>query len=662
MAYKQHKNYRSKNGGTKSGDYVIKTFEGSIPSPEKTSEASLTYNVKAFRDLQNVGAIELKADPNAAITRGSYPYNIIARTNKVVEANYSGRENIEGNILTRLQNSNDSLLLNTFDLATINFRVNYLYLCYGESDVTKHNNVAVNMEMNKALNEALSKGYSTMMTALPYYTDDISTNMPMPKPYENDSTLKSIYGKLGGLLHYQTVLQNAVSPISKYIETMSLEQTALNMSFRRESPTITALYGLLKKSAFKATLNAVGSNIIGEYFDTNWYRQMNTMAYTPSRKSNSMSDPLLTATMTTCIPSCLMKTQSGVTYYDSASILKAKGIWVNPDTWTFDGTTDKPVEISFEDLIYRLNRMLDVSTILTWARKLNTAPSSVGTITSPSAYYQSIVKMIEAINLILTSFTTAMTNIRTFIDKLDTSNMVYWKKGVSLSVSNITVYDPTFNVILHNLIAAYIGGSSTMTYDQNTQRWQAATLWNKYTGIAEFDRMSGGSFLTFGLRKLDTTGLADTDTAMCLPIVFSAELKSGYSKCVATTRLGLVVSVTSREVTDLSEDRVLSRLDPLMVKFPIKIPAMNINISGLKPDEKARVASSAQQFLLTIAGYGSTSVDGTNYYAACDPDYVCFLDVQISDVSNEMIQFCRNYSPFRVSTPDGKRTIGFGAK
>lgn len=647
-----------KPNNSKVGQIEFVEYKGSVPTDEKPNESALNYNVKAFRDLQNVGAIEVKADPNSSILRGSYPYNIIARTNKVVDANYAGKDNIDGNVLTRLQNSNTSQLLNIFDVATINFRANYLYMCYSTNETTKHNNVAVNMEMNKAFNEALSKAYSTMTTQLPYYTDTITTSLPVPPNYSATET--AIYHKLGGLIHYQTVLQNAMAPISKYIETMSLQQTILNMSYRRESPTITALYGLLNKSAFKATLNAIGSNIIGEYFDVNWYKQMNTLANVPSRKSNSMTDPLLTATMTTYIPTCTMQTPSGTKYYDSEAVLTAKGIWLNPDTWKFDGTEKNPVALSFEQIIYRLCRMMDVSTILTWARKLNTDPNSVGVITTPSSYYQNLNKMIEAVNLILTKFTTSMTDIRTFIDKLDLSHMVYWRKGTSLSVSSINDYEPTYNVILHNMIACYIGGSSTMIYDTNTQRWQASTLWNKYTGIPNFDKMSGGSFLTFGLRNLDVGSLNSTDSAMCLPIMFATELTAGSSKCVATTRKGLSVTVVGKETNNITTNSTLARLDPLDIGFAIKVPTMDVNITGLSATEKAKISSSALQFMLNIAGYGTTILAPNTTTSACDPDYVCFLDLQVADVSNEMIQFCRNYSPFRVMTPDGKRTIGFG--
>lgn len=656
--FRSDKFHKNATSGKSELDVSFTEFESSLPEPEKVSDKGLLYNIKAFKDLQNVGSIEVKADPNASILRGSYPYNIIAKTNRVVDANYAGKPNIEGNILTRLQNSNKSQLLNVFDLATINFRANYLYLCYKRNSTNKHNNVAVNMEMNKAFNEAISKGYSTMFTQLPYYTDTIATDLPEPSSY--GSTELAIYHKMGGLLHYQTVLQNAMLPLSKYIQTISLQQTALNMSYRREAPTVTALYGLLMKKAFKATLNAIGSNVIGEYFDLNWYKQMNTLANIASRKADAMTDPLITATMTTYVPKCTMTTPSSVKYYDSDEVLSATGIWLNPDTWQKEGTSELPATLTFEELVYRLCRLLDINSILAWSRMLNTDPSSVGVITTPSAYYQSIIQFIEAINVILTKFATSMSEVRTFIDKLNDTHFVYWRKGVTLSVDSIKDYTPVYNVILHNLVATYIGSASTMTYDTNTQRWQCSTMWNKYTGIPTFDSISGGSFLTFGLRNLELGSLTETDTAMCLPIMFATELISGSSRCVITSRKGLQFNVTGREVTSVTEDPTLSRLDPLEVGFKVKIPTVDTtSISGSNA-EKAHIRSAILAVLLNLAGYGSVKTASTTYISVLDPDYICFLDLQIADVSNEMIQFCRNYSPFRVMTPSGERTMGFG--
>lgn len=630
------------------------------PSKEKTNDNSMTYQKKAFRDLQNIGMIEVKADPNTQSDKAGVPYPIISATNKVIDAKYAGYDNISGNVLTRLQNSNDSQLLNYFDTVSMNIRVNYLYMCYETSNTTKHNNLAVNREMLKAFNEALSKGYSTMLTQLPFYTNKIESGLPEIPGLTDEQ--KDIYGKFGGLVHYQTVQQNLVAPLAKYIQTMSLESELAKMSYRREAPLITALYGLFRKKAFIATLNSIGTNIIGEYFDLNWYRQNNTLINVPSRKTKAMIDPLITATATTYIPSCKMGVISGETvtyYYDSSNVLKVSGIFLNPDTWEFEGTTSEPVEKSLEDVVYRLNRLLDQQTILTWARKRNTNPSSVGTIQTPSAYYQQVVKLIEYVNIMATGFVTNIADIRTFIDKLSDSRMVYWQKGIKLYIDRIDQTEVNYNALLQNMVSAYIGGSKSMKYDTDTQRWQCYTLWNKYEGIAEFDRKSGGSFLTFGLRNLELGQLTSTDIAMCLPILLAPELTSGSTKCVATTRLGYIKQLTSDSGSTILSNPVLSRLDPLKIGFYVKVPTVDVSeISS--SDDKAKICASALALLQNLAGYGKVKTATNTYHTVCDPDYLCFIDVQLEDVSNEMITYCRNYSPFRVQTPDGKRTIGFG--
>lgn len=673
--YKNNKREKKEYGPAVSTRLGQKTWKAEAPKKEHVSPDAEYYNYKAFRELQNVGNIETKADPNAAVTRGSYPYNIINKLNKVVDANYAGVNNIEGNSITRLQNSGNSKLLNTYDVVTINERINYLYLCYKLDSTTNRNNMAANVEMVKAFEEAASKGYSTMMTQLPFFTQYVTTDLP-----NEDADGHAIftgaklqnYHKLGSLLHYQTVLQNAVAPLSKYIQTRSLEQTVLNMTYRRESQLITQLYGQIKKAAFIAQLNAIGTSIIGEYFDSNWYKQMNTIMFMASRKSNDMNAPLETSTATTHIPVCRMAVQAPapgadpVYYYNSEEHLKVFGVFVDPDTFQqVDASVDG---IPFEKAVYYLLRFLDVSTLLTWARAITTNPSSVGVITSASAYYeQCLVRLINAINLCLTRFATYMTEIRTFIDKMEMSGLVYWNKGMYIDVSNIKVFDPDYNKILADLIAAYVGGSSHVTYDANTQRWQCWSLWNKYEGIPEFDRVSGGSFLTLGLRKLQSS-LNTTDVSYCLPILFGTELVDGANKCLASNRLGIRVIVRYSEST-VTTNPILSRLDPLNIQFSVKIPSISLDHVNATNAEVCASASALSQLIQTIAGYGVVTVRSVTEQGAVqhiettsvlDPDYLCFLDVQIDDLSNEMIQYCRNYSPFRVSTPNGKRTIGLG--
>lgn len=177
---------------------------GGFPEKERVSGAGMLWNSIAFRDLQTVGNIEVKADPNTTVAKTGYPYFIINRNNRVTEANYPGTGNIPGNSITRLQNSSKSKLLNYYDVATVNFRVNYLYLCYKTNEVNKHNNVAVNREMVKVIYEALSKAYSTMTTQLPFYIN-IAEAPDAPTISGLSDEEEQLYGKMMAILHYQTI-------------------------------------------------------------------------------------------------------------------------------------------------------------------------------------------------------------------------------------------------------------------------------------------------------------------------------------------------------------------------------------------------------------------------------------------------------------------------
>lgn len=636
-----------------------KDFTFDAPSKESKNSDSLTIQGKAFRDLAFSGAIEVKADPNSELAKGSYPYVIINRTNKVADANYAGQPNIAGNSITQIQNSTSSQLMNIFDIANIVKRLNYLYI---RSENDGKDNLAYFSEIVKSMEQGISTGYSTMLTQLEFYTDKITTEYP-----ELLNVSASAAGRTGALLHYQSVLQNLVSPLSKYIETRSLEQTLLNMSYRREASTIIQLYGLLKKAAFIAQMNAIGSSVINEYFDTNWYKQMNTLISIPSRRSDGMVDPLLTVTASHKIVNCKFSNDGGDTfYYDSAvQLTTGEGFnYLDPESLTY-----KTGNLSLEECILNVNKLLDVANILKWARRLTTNNLSAQQPRDPSAYYEAINNYIKKIAVISTVFASYMTSIRTFLDKCANTGLIYWKKGSVIEVSKIADVNPYYNMLVANLFAATYGGSSNMTFDQGTKRWKIFTLWNMYTGIAEFDKISGGAFLTAALRDIDMTDLDQYGSEMLLPILFAAGINTReggatYNSGEAINRLGYAVDLTNTvfDNNTINNDPYMSRFNPLLqTDLLIKVPNIDISQdSTTTAAQKARLCSSLLHFIATVFGYGYCKVSDSDSHFNTDPDNICFIDVELEDVSNQMIQFARNYSPFRVNTPNTTRTMGFG--
>lgn len=615
------------------------------PEPEKVTADSETLHKKAFRDLDNMRVIDVHADPNAELSYGSFPYTVIGRTNPVLDANYPGYENIAGNTITLIQNdTTKSQLMNLFDVGVIVKKLNYLYLPIKSNALNK----AVAGEMIKNIEQAVSFGFSTMLTQLPFATATYVSDLPIPTAQVGSKAA----GYYSCLIHYQTVLQNLVRPVSNYIELRSLEKEMMRMSFRTEAPLITQLFGLFKKSSFVSEVNTIGSVVLNEYLDDNWYRQMNTLLCVPSRKTKGMVDPLLTLVGVHNIPSL---TING-TEYDSSKLK------TGDTSKLLDPETFKLVEgsKSLEQLILDACKLMNPAYIFRFVRLLNHNGLAADAIHTISAYGEGVKQHLAYIATLAASFSTAMSNVRTFLDKLSQSGMVYWKKGISFFVDKIVQLEPTYNVLLADVFKANYSGADKIIFDSDTKRWRAWAFWNKYEGVPQYDKVSGGCFLTFGLRDIQSTDSAgqavdfESSTGL-IPVLFSPETSS-----MVVTRMGASSPITYESIDNaaLAADHYLVRLNTLAnTNLSVKQPIITTYYSNA--NERARFCSAALLFLSNVFGYGATKYNNNIVDRSIDPDYVAFVDMEIEDVSNQMIVFACNYSPFRVSTPNPSRTIGF---
>lgn len=649
------------------------------PSKPKYEDGSATLNNKAFRDLQNIGVIDVKADPNAELSYGSFPYTIIGKTCPVLDASYPGADNIDGNTIVMIQNdTTKSKLMNTFDAGVVVKTINYCYLPIRDSDV----NLAMAGEMIKSIEQAVSFGWSTMLTQLPFFSSTYaSAQHDLPIPTAQANSKAAGYYKV--LIHYQCVLQALVAPISKYIELRSLEKELMRMSFRTEAPLITQLFGLFKKSSFIAEINTIGTVVLNEYFDKNWYQQTCTLCCVPSRKTKGMADPLLTLIGIHAIPDITIDS----TVYNSASVLStgATAALMDPDTFTISQGA-----VKLQELVTRICKLLNPAYILKFVRLMNRGllPTGEGKVSTISAYAEQVKIMMSFIAAIAAAFSTNMSNVRTVLDKLSQSNLVYWTKGVPFFVDKIAQLEPHYNALLADVFKAAYSGADKVTYDSDTKRWRAWALRNKYEGIPEFDKRSGGSFLTFGLRQIVTTGLDMESSTGLIPIAFGSGQHD--SKCMIVNRMGAALDVTSIAITDanVNANAYLARLNPLSTTaLSVKAPEISFDTlnDASHPNKDAILSSALLQFIDNVFGYGNvkittptptqnhanpvdqgTTPTGTDatpvdpvVYSTMNADYVAFLDIEISDVSNQIITYCRNYAPFRVDTPNGDRTIGF---
>lgn len=628
------------------------------PSPEKIDGFTSTITSKAFRDLQFGGTIATKADPNTTASTASSPYAVIARTNKLLDGVYPGTDNLNGNVVVQMMNSNTTKLLNNYDSGVIQLAINYLYLNLNDKDSKAKKSkkgvsvraaswgasgmpVAINKYMGEAINEALSRVQSEMLTQLPFSKYYVQTNVGN---MDNNN-----HGLVLAL--YQTVLQNIAASLAKYYQTMSVEKELTDMGYNREAYYTIELMGLLKKKAFVQKLNALSSFVIGEYFDTDWQKQVGTLINIPSRKEKSVRSPLITCVSYHVMPN--------ITVYNDSSNTKVELFKTSDYNVTIDGTSKW-----LDEAFLKLNKLLDANSILTWARKNYTGKEKVTAI----AYFNKIVDVINGITTSLSTFNNDMADLRTFLDLANKIGINYWTKGYKFNVSMVPQVETSYNKILHDVISNYLATPSTVTWDSKVMRWTFSTFWDEFTGIPTYDRKSGGAFLTFSTKSkimidekdVAASGLTDTDSILLIPYLFTV-LENSVE---FTNRKGDLVELSSQtySTAEINEDTILSRLLPVSgQKGDIRIP--QINVSKTAASEVKQQASAGYELIQEVFGIGQVKYDDTNQVnIALSPSVVSLIDIQIEDVSNSMISFCRAYSPFRVWVPNGSRTIGFGVK
>lgn len=242
--YRRDKEFMSVKGKEDSGR----------PEQPKPSNVSGTFQTKAFKDLK-FGLIATKADPITDATTASQPYAIIAATNRILGGVYPGTDNLNGNVLPQMMINNNSRLINCLDTGSLTIKLNYLYLKLTDDD---SHPAAINTYMGVAVNEALSRTNAEMTTNLPFARQIVETKLPTI-----DAGNKTYV-----LALYQSMLQNTASVLAKYIQTISLEKSLIDMGFNRESNFTQEIYSLLKKKALVGKLQALATTLYGEYFDS----------------------------------------------------------------------------------------------------------------------------------------------------------------------------------------------------------------------------------------------------------------------------------------------------------------------------------------------------------------------------------------------------------
>lgn len=615
------------------GEYSIRErADAGIPVKALNSGDSMLLNRSSFRDLSYAKPITVEANPTAEATRSAVPYAIINSTNQVWEADYPGVNNMAGNTLPLLNNSADSKLLNAFDCGKVDLVLKYLYAAIKPTDI----NQALNVQLGKSMSEALSKAYSETYIQMPLFQDKITSSMI------NCDTLN----RTQVFIWYQTMLQNIASIPAKYNLLISLEQHLKDSCYNRNVAPLDELFGQLRKNSFRAKITAFSNIVTGEYFDMSWFKQINTLTMVPSRKSNSIRDPLLVIDATHDVPDLKITTDSGTVVLDSANYKVTM-----PKNF---GTPNDGKQVSFREAVQTLIQLLSPYNVLAFCRQYTEKIVSQ----NPTDYFNKIDKMIELIRSALSKFPSDVSDIRTVLDVANRAGLNRWVRGVYFDITKEMNYQPVFNKLCNDVFVNYLASPNTIYYDNVTYRWKFYTLWDEFLGIPKYDKVNGGSFLSFSTRQFESSVTPSTDTKYLVPKLFDIS-NSDYNPVDVVNRKGITAKIkyTVYNADQIENSPIYCRLNTLKYSdYDQRIPTVDVSTGYANiPD----VASSLYRMMTSLFSIGNVKVNENVTNETVDSDIVSIVDVELDDVSNAMIAFAQAYAPFKVYTPVTERTIGF---
>lgn len=648
--YKRSKNYDP--------DYT--TRYGYSGKPEGDIEVKDHISIKATKDLPK-SSYAIKSDPYEAALSTSEPYPILNRFNKKVGGNYSGDDNIDGGNVQQYANSTTSKFLKYFDIIRTKINANYRFLPINDDTYGS----ALVDEMRKSIAEAVSILKSTTFTQMAINNFAVETNLPMGSA-ETDNIANGegndiqAYTDLTDVLYcmsiyYQIFLQDSLNVMNWHNSFRMKQGVAIKNAWNREVPSLNSFFGLMNKKAFLSLLQSINLSYEGEYVDKDFMQQMNILTLIPSRRSNSITDPVL-------------ELQCGFnhpTIFKIYEINPQTGKIVDPGNKPFFDDADLKASILFEhddpevvtywEACDHLRDYLSLEATQLWARQTLTPASISG---SDNSRYNKIKALFDVIIASMTIFKPIWSDFREALDVMARTGTLSWSKGFVPSITKDTDGALFQNMIVDDIFKHIYSGSAEVVYDSSTKRWRTFSLWNMYNGIPSYDERNGGSFLTLSFKKFVETDPNDNEQIEYLPLLFDATGNNPDAQviCVACSRDGKEAKINYSSVV-MDSEPVLSRLAPLtsQVTLKIRVPVVNATIN---PSLTRAHYSTLYKTLTQIFGLCSISLDGTKFDIALDPDILAIYQIEISDITNYAITYARANAPFRgTSSTDDK--LGF---
>lgn len=625
-------------------------YEGKPANEGKVNEL---LSVKALKDLVK-SSFSVIADPYTASLPESQKYPIVNTFLKHVGGNYKGLDNIDGGNVQQYAQSVTSRMLHCFDVLRLKVDLNYRYMPMKAFEGGKEWGTELINEMRKSIAETVSVLLSTTFHSLAINSYAIETDLPMGdakvKSIANGATPINAYTNItdviyGMSMYYQTFFQEALTSINWYNSFRMKQGTMIRNAWNREVPNLNSLFGLLNKTSFVAVLQSIAGSFQGEFIDKDFAVQTNMITFTPSRRSNSMMDPVL-------------ELQAGFNHPSKFKVyvLGNDGKIADPDDKPiFDDAADLLVatpdgDVSFWQACGNIRDYLSLEATTLWARK---SYQSEGMIpNSDSTRFNFIKAQYDVIRACMTVFKPAWADYRECLDTMTRTGSLSWYKGFVPEITMEKDASLFYNTIVHDVFKMVMSGADKVLFDDYTKRTRTFSLWNLYEGIPTYDVKQGGAFLSFSSKNLDNLGEEQRDY---LPLAFNPWMTGDTVNMAAVNRLGKEVLVTYKVVT-MATNPILSRLVPLQSQngLEVRVPYAVLNANTEIDDVSAMYHVLTSVFGLCCL---PSALEGVDY--AIDPDIIAVYQLEIEDMTNAASSYARIHAPFRGTSDDSDNIIGF---
>lgn len=713
-----------------------KTYYGFNGRPTKDVDIKLGMAAQAAAGLPK-GQYSIKADPYDAQAPGSTPYPLLNRFNSMINGEFYGEDNIDGGNVQQYVSGTNSKFIKSFDYMRFLAKFNYRYLHIEPVDKFntdpdskivdkdgKETNTKVRDrvywgranidEMRKAISETVSILSSTTFTNLAITNFAVITDLPLgsgekTKIYLNSKKTEFVWGYTNIVdvlyamsIYYQIFLQNCNNAFMTMNSFRLKMGTMIKNSWNRETSVLNDLFSLYNKAAFLGKLKSVALSFEGEYFDKEFADEIATTCFIPSRRSDSILDPLI-------------ELQANFSHPDKFQVvaLDSNGYLVGGSLGTSTIYNDTDTRIDMRRGVYkdksitiwqacdRIRDILNAESTAHWARLVyNQAQDQVnlGIDRLAISRFDELHDLFTGISSAFTIFKPRWADFRECFDTMWRTGAVSWSTGYTPLLTSETS-SPTFrNLFVENVLQLAFVGAKNMYYNKRTMRMESYALWRKFEGIPKYDSKTGGIVEALSCKELpevDYNNLDNSDAVHFLPYLpIAFEAGSDIAIC-ARDGTEAVISVGSYDKFS-GADYTLKRLAPLESQsdLAIKFPECNNDLrvydaygrsysqmtgdwdtdpdTGEKsekedPDNPGHkeysilINSTLSESHKSMINYCLTDIFGiacVNSKMSVDSNIISIYQIEYLDTTNDAITYSRAKAPFRATTSTSS-VLGF---